>query len=49
MSQLVDVFGFVADSIYKYLTALNSHWYTQVLMYIVVLGVVVSVIVSLRR
>lgn len=49
MSQLSDVFGFVSETIYKYLTMLNSHWFTQVCMYIVVLGIVVSVILYLRR
>lgn len=49
MGQLVDVFSFVSETIYKYLTTLNSHWYTQVCMYTVLLGIVVSVILYLRR
>lgn len=49
MSQLVDVFGFVADILYEYFAMMNSHWYTQVILYLFVLGIVVSVIIALRR
>lgn len=49
MSQLVDIFTFVADTIKSYLSLMNSHWYTQVLLYIVLLGIVVDVLVTLRR
>lgn len=48
MDSLVPIFDFVADTIYQYLTMLNSHWYTQVLLYIVILSIVVSTIILLR-
>lgn len=49
MSQLVEVFDFVAECLYKYFAMMNSHWYTQVILYVFVLGIVVSVIIALRR
>lgn len=49
MSQLVEVFDFVAEILYEYIAMMNSHWYTQVILYVFVLGIVVSVIIALRR
>lgn len=49
MSQFLDILNFLADIIRDYLAMMNSMWYTQVIMYIVVLGIVVSVLVTLRR
>lgn len=48
MSDLRDVFGFVADILYEYFTFMNSHWFTQVILYVFVLGIVVSVLLALR-
>lgn len=49
MSALVDIFTFVASVIRDYLFMMNSHWYTQVILYIVLLGVTVYTIITLRR
>lgn len=49
MSDFRLILEFLADTIQEYLVMMNSMWYTQVIMYIVVLGCVVSVLVTLRR
>lgn len=49
MSNLTSVFDFVVDMITEYLSFMNSHWYTQFILYTFLLGVVVSVILTLRR
>lgn len=49
MSALADIFTFIASVIRDYLFLMNSHWYTQVILYIALLGVTVYTIVTLRR
>lgn len=49
MSQLADIFGFVADCIIEYVAMMNNNWLTQVIMYTVVVGFVVTTIVIIRR
>lgn len=48
MQNLVSVFDFIADIISEYLLFMNSNWLTQIIMYIFVLGFVVSTIVIMR-
>lgn len=48
MEQIVTILNFIYDCIKDYLVLLNSHWYTQMILYIVVLGFVVSTILALR-
>ena len=49
MSQFAAVFDFIVDCISEYLAFMNAHWYTQFILYTFLLGVVVSVIIALRR
>lgn len=49
MNKLQSVFDFVVDMISDYLSTMNAHWYTQFILYTFLLGVVVSVILTLRR
>lgn len=49
MSQLMDIFSFVADCIVEYVQMMNSNWLTQIIMYTVVVGFVVSTILIIRR
>lgn len=48
MNDLVSVFDFVADILSDYLLMMNSFWLTQIILYIVILGLVVSTILTLR-
>lgn len=48
MNQIVTILDFVYECIKDYLILLNSHWYTQMILYTVVLGFVVSTILVLR-
>lgn len=48
MSDLAAVFNFIAGIIGEYLLMMNSNWLTQVILYLVVLGVVVSTILVMR-
>lgn len=49
MNQILDVFKFVAECISDYVIMMNSNWLTQIIMYTVVLGFVVSTIVIIRK
>lgn len=48
MDELVSVFDFVANIIQLYLLQMLSHWYTTVLVFLMVLGGVVSAYVAIR-
>lgn len=48
MNDLVSVFDFVSDILSDYLLMMNSFWLTQIILYIVILGLVVSTILALR-
>lgn len=49
MSALSDIFTFIASVIRDYLVLMNNHWYTQVILSIVLLGLVVSTLVTMRK
>lgn len=48
MEDLASVFSFFADIIKDYLLMMNSFWLTQIILYTVVLGFVVSTIIIMR-
>lgn len=48
MEDLVSVFNFAATCIKDYLAMMNSFWFTQIILYTVVLGFVVSTILIMR-
>lgn len=48
MDQILQIFTFLADCIKDYLLFMNSHWLTQIIMYTVVLGFVVSTLIIMR-
>lgn len=48
MDDLVPVFDFAVYCIGRFLYVMNSMWFTQILLYVVLLSVVVSVIITLR-
>lgn len=48
MDDLVSVFDFCVDLIRQYILMLNSHWLTQIILYLIVLSLVVSTILIMR-
>lgn len=48
MENLVPVFDFAVYCIGRFLYVMNSMWFTQALLYVVLLSVVVSVIITIR-
>ena len=48
MEDLLPVFDFAVFCIGRFLYVMNSMWFTQVLLYVVLLSVVVSVIIMIR-
>lgn len=48
MENLSSILDFIYNCIKDYLLMMNSNWYTQIMMYTVVLGFVVSTILILR-
>lgn len=48
MSDLALVFDFITDSISEYILMLNSFWFTQLILYLILLGIIVSTILIMR-
>lgn len=48
MQDLVSVFNFLSTVIGLFLTSMLSHWYTTILIFIMVLGGIVGVLLVLR-
>lgn len=48
MSDLLSVFDFVATVIGLFLTTMLSHWYTTVLVFLMVLSSIVAVLLIVR-
>lgn len=48
MSALEPVFSFFVTVIGKYLVVMNSMWYTQIILYMFLLALIVSVIIQIR-
>lgn len=48
MSQLVQIFSFVATTLQSFLNTMMSNWLSSTILYLVVLDIVVSVILIVR-
>lgn len=49
MGDLSLIFDFLVETMATYLTMMNSLWYTQCILFLVLTGIVINVLVTLRR